>query len=194
MIQTPDSSEQERVEPLTEDQLALVSTWIKRAAKTAADRVIRRAVLGFMILLVGIGVSLYVNNHDAANARKATVNSGRAVAVDGCNRDFRDKDDFRGLLLRLKVANDSSFRTNKVAFKAGKITPQAYASLVRGHDAAVKFYTDSLNDQKYPNCGKARSIVTDDPSKTVVVPYPLSIKDAKNADIAAASERIQKGG
>lgn len=168
-------------EPLTQEQLDWISAQTDHAVKKAVRRVTRRAAVGFVVLLAGLGGQYAAGSHDAIDARHATVQSGRAVAVDGCNRDFRSIDSFRGLVVRLKVANEQAYKRAPVK------DPDAYA-------AAQKFYTDTLGDYRYPDCGRARSIVTDDPATTIVVPRPLSKKDARNADIKAASKRIAKGG
>lgn len=162
---------------LTEDQLAFFTEQTRRAVIKATRRDRRQSITGFLVLIIGLAIAFYSSSHDASNARHATVISGRAVAVDGCNRDFIDKDDFRGLLIRGLIAVRANPDT----------TPKQKAS-------AVRFYMNTLRAQHYPNCVQARSLITDDPNKDIVVPEPLSVKDAKYYDVQAAEKRIAKGG
>jgi hypothetical protein len=168
---------------LTEEQLAFFTEQTRRAVSKALRKFALPALSGYVALLVGLVIAFGANANTSEQAtqaqhdsRVAIVASGRAVAVDGCNRDFRSTDKFRGLLVRLKVATEVS-KTSTPAQKA----------------AGLKFYDTTIADQKYPNCAAARSIITDDPKKPVVVPTPLVAKDAKNDDVDAAAKRIKAG-
>src|SRR6187402_715638 len=161
-----------------------------RSVRNAVKRYRREAAGAFVLLVVAIGGAFYTQGSDSASARKATVDSGRAVAVDGCNRDFRSTDTLRGIIIRLKVANEQTVKTAL----ARTTDPTAKKALQEQRAAAQRFYDNTLDDLHYPRCGEARSIVTDDPSKTIVVPRPLTNADANNANVAAASKRIATGG
>lgn len=170
---------------LTEEQLAFFTEQTRRAVHKSVRKVVLTAASGYVVLLVGLiiafGANANTSEQSEANqreARVAIVDSGRAVAVDGCNRDFRNTDKFRGLLVRLKVAT---------TLNAAQPPAQ--------RKAAISFYNTTIADQKYPNCSAARSIITDDPTKPIVVPRPLDVKnpsDASNYDLKAAQERILK--
>lgn len=177
--------EQAQQAGLTEDQLAFFTEQTRRAVSKALWRYAKPVILTYCALIVGLVLAFHANAVTARHQREqssaqrtALVDSGRAVAVDGCNRDFRDKDDFRGVLIRLRAATTLS-RTQ---------TPEQKA-------AALSFYDKTLSKQAYPNCGAARSIITSDPNAPIVVPRPLTVKhDAQNANVAQAEARIIAGG
>src|ERR1044072_8487808 len=83
---------------LTRDQLAWIEEQVHRAADKAAKRTRNRALVGFLILLLGIGFTLRDSAHKADEARNAITDSGTVIAVDGCNRDFNSRVELRELL------------------------------------------------------------------------------------------------
>lgn len=129
--------------------------WFERRFKTRA----RKATVGFLILLAGVGFTQYSSDQVGRESRDAIVQSGRALAVDGCNRDFNSIQRLRSLL-------QSAQSAQRRAFLKGQVTPTQYAE-------GVKFYTEQLAQTPLPDCRHARNILTDDPSKPIQVPTPL---------------------
>lgn len=118
-----------------------------------------RAVVGFTILLAGVGASFYTQGKDSDEGRTAIVQSGRAVSVSGCNRDFVTTERFRNLLLRGQAAQ-------KRALADGDITQRQY-------ELGTKFYERELRLTPLPDCRESLEVVTDDPDAEIVVPEPL---------------------
>lgn len=133
--------------------------WINHIALDAARHVQRRSLIGFLILLVGVGTTLYVGDKNADEARKAIVDTGRIVSVDGCNRDFQSRKEVREVLQRSK-----DFQL--AALERGDITQAQYKR-------AVEFYNDRLKGLPLPDCRHAESIVSDDPDEVPAMPKPL---------------------
>lgn len=158
-IHDPEKDDDPRKECLTEEQLDYFSEQTRRAVKKAVRNYSRGAILGFLILLGGIGVVQITQNHENQDAQKALVQSGRVVAVDGCNRDFKYVERIRSLLGRLSDAN-------KQAYEAGGITGEQYAR-------AQAFYKSEMARQKLPDCRRAEQVLSDDPEKPINPPTPL---------------------
>lgn len=116
------------------------------------------ALAGFLVLAGGIGGSIYASSKDSDEGRSAIVQSGRIVAVDGCNRDFTTIQRLRNVLL-------ASQAFQRRAFEAGRITADQYAE-------AAGFYQEQLAGLPLPDCRDARTIITDDPNKPKAVPDP----------------------
>ena len=129
----------------------------------------RNAVVGFLILLLGIGFVQWDNQKDNSDARKeiaaksvqsdrAIVKSGRAVSVAGCNRDYVTIARLRELIL----AGREDIR-NYVA--EGTLNPEQGARAQKRITAQVKEYP-------LPDCREARRIVTDNPRDLGPIPPP----------------------
>lgn len=136
---------------------------VEKGVKEGVRRYRNRALQGFILLLVGLVCVIYVqakesrNDQAARDAQQtALVKSGRAVAVDGCNRDFITAQSFRATITRLRDATKSRTDQNPAATKT-----------------AVAFYTAVLDISPLPDCRTAQSVITDNPSAPVrfVLPY-----------------------
>lgn len=149
--------------PLTQEQLAFLTEQTQRAATKASRAALRRYVRGatvaFTVMALAIGGSFYAQGTDSSQGRTAIVQSGRAVAVDGCNRDFKATERFRNLLLRGQAAQ-------KRARADGDITQRQY-------ELGREFYKRELRRTPLPDCRDALRILTDDPNVEVRVPPPL---------------------
>lgn len=157
--------------PLTQDQLEHFAAEARRAAakgaREGARRQARSALLGFLILFAGISYNVYDIRHSAATSRRAIVQSGRVVSVDGCNRDYRDDRRFIALLNHSVVLVKRSIKQQHL-----EGTPQA--------KEALAFYRTEIRNatNQLPDCRKAVSVVTDDPSKPQPTIVPLHRPDA----------------
>lgn len=152
---------------MTMEQLDFFTEQTERAVEKGVKEGVRqyrnRAVQGFVLLLVGLMVLTYFQA-DAADDQKqarddqqaALVASGRAVAVDGCNRDFVTAQSFRATITRLKEATQGR-------------ADQAPAAT----EEAVKFYQSVLDISPLPDCRDAENVITDNPEAPVlnVQPY-----------------------
>lgn len=141
---------------MTQEQLDFFTEQTLRAVKKATRRDRRTAIVGFLVLLVGLALALSTSARQADRTREAVVTSGRAVAVEGCNRDFVDRQDFRSLLERLKTASESNKTT----------TPEQ-------KQQAVVFYDAQLKRFVLPDCRKSAALLTDDPNAQIpiIAPY-----------------------
>lgn len=139
-------------------------------AREALNAYRRNAVIGFLILLVGLGVVLWQGAEHADDARqdiaaasedsdKAIVQSGRAVSVAGCNRDFHTNQRLRGL-----IASSRGDIDRYVA--EGTLTP------AQGKRAKQRI-NEQIKSYPLPDCRKAETILTSKPGKTTEVPEPL---------------------
>lgn len=147
------------VPPMTEEQLDYFSEQTRRAVRRAVRNYSRGAILGFLILAGGLGFVQMSQNHENKNAQQALVQSGRVVAVDGCNRDFKSTERIRSLLQRLLDATEASF-------EKGQMNAQQYAQ-------ARAFYQSELDRQVLPDCRQAEEVLSDDFSKPINPPTPL---------------------
>lgn len=133
----------------------------------------RQALVGYLFLLIGVSVAL-INQHDTSTAqhnetlarraqatdqRHAIVQSGRTVAVEGCNRDFKTITGLRGIL----ISSQSILKQN---YKNGLMNRKQYTQ-------ATGFYDDQLKKLALPDCRIAREVVTDNPDMTTQIPVPL---------------------
>lgn len=154
--------------PLTEDQLAFLSEQTRRAAKHATRRYAQGAILGFLILLFGIGYN-FVDYREASNdSRAAIVQSGKTVAVDGCNRDFNSISALRGLLTSAQAAQAEAVKRGDIP----KPTPER-------QKLADDFYADQLKKIELPDCREAEKVLTDDPDIAPEIPEPRYPKPVK---------------
>jgi hypothetical protein len=151
---------------MTEEQLLFFAEESRRAAEKGTIRGIhayrRQAIIAFVILVLGVGYNSYIGVQGsverakiANEAREAIVQSGRVVAVDGCNRDYADRVKFRNLLLRLQAASAVS-RTQ---------TPEQ-------RKRSQQFYKTELANYPLIDCRRARDIITDEPDELRTAPEP----------------------
>lgn len=146
---------------LTEEQLRFFANENRRTARKATHKTLRGALVGYLILIVGV-IAMYENGQQVSeNERDAVVKSGRVVAVEGCNRDFEQQARIIKLLQRLKAANNEQF-------KRGKISAQQ-------HDTAIKFYAAEIAraSDALPDCRRAESILTSNPDADLTRIRPL---------------------
>lgn len=135
---------------------------LKNQQKTTDARIkkiVRSATVGFLILTIGLAASVYTQSSDSDKGRTQIVLSGRAVAVDGCNRDFTDRQVARSQTGRALVII-------KHEHDLGNSTDREYR-------LGLDFYRKQLQSQALPDCRKAEAVLTDDPDAKVVVPEPL---------------------
>jgi hypothetical protein len=148
--------------PMTEDQLEWISRQTSRAVNHAVDQAMRTyskaAATGFVILLLGLVLCVYVvQNYDAA-ARRAIVDSGRAISVSSCNRDFDSISKDRNLLQRGR-------ENIQQQYAAKDITETAYRR-------SIAFYDRELREYRLPDCREALDVVTDNPNAPIFIPRP----------------------
>lgn len=146
-------------EPLSQEILDQIGHETEHASKKVLKRFRKEAVAGFLILALGLGIGTSANNHTNAASRVQIVKSGQAVAVSGCNRDFRFASGLRGVLYASR-----DFQAG--ALKRGDISRDRYK-------LAVRFYKTQLQALPLPDCRVAKEILTDDPNAKIVVPQPL---------------------
>jgi hypothetical protein len=145
--------------PMTQEQMDWVSEQVHRAANKAARRSRNQSLIGFLILLLGIGFVQWDGHHRSDAARDAIVQTGNVIAVDGCNRDYVSRKEIRAVLAR-------SRDFQKGALDRGDISQTQY-------DLAVKFYDERLDTLPLPDCRKAANVLSSDPDKVPEVPEPL---------------------
>ena len=137
--------------------------WIEDSTHRAASKALRRYVIGcttaFLLLLGASGFNYYDSHRQSDQARGAIVQSGSAVSVSGCNRDFRTITSLRLVLTDAKALYEDSL-------KAGKLTQAEY-------ERGVQYYDDQLERLALPNCHDAGKILTDTPSRAPDVPEAL---------------------
>lgn len=122
-------------------------------------RWIRGALVGYFVLFLGI-LAMYQNGQSTSDSeRAAIVQSGRVIAVDGCNRDFKTNERVRNLILAAQEL------TNQQIAK-GKVTPEEAQQ-------ARDYYNSQLAGLVLPNCTEAETLLTDDPNAVIDVPTPL---------------------
>lgn len=151
---------------MTPDQLAWITEQNEYHAKRATRRTLKAAFVGYLILFAGV-LGMYLNGQHVGNEeRQAIVASGRTVSVDGCNRDFRDKEDFIDLLTRLKQANSDAFK---------RLPPPLKADAQQRYEDSQDFYNDEIKtaSAERPDCRKAAEVVTSDPNADVAKIVPL---------------------
>lgn len=151
---------------MTKEQLDFFTYQTEHAVRKGTSRGVKHyrnnALVGFMILLVGVGWNIREVKHAtevrtkvAAESRDAIVASGRIVAIDGCNRDYADRVKFRNLLLRLKIATKSNPNSSPEQKKR-----------------AVEFYDQELSNYPLIDCRRARNVITSNPDSLRAAPDP----------------------
>lgn len=144
---------------MTAEQLEFFSEQTRLAVRKYLRRYRAAALVGFMILLVGLAVALSQIGRSSDASRRTVVESGRAVAVEGCNRDYVDRRDFRALLGRLKASS-------KTSYESGRITRAQY-------EVAVSFYDGQLKRFKLPDCRLSEKLLTDNPDAKIPMITPF---------------------
>lgn len=148
-------------QPLTEEQLQTIRSETDRASRSVLRRYAKGALAAFLVLLASNVFVWSDGNRDTTNSRKAIVSSGRFLAVEACNRDYRATERLRGLFQRLQDAVQEQI-------DRGEVT-QAKAQF------AIDFYRSELSKIPLPDCREAQELITDDPAdlrKPVTPLYP----------------------
>ncbi len=140
----------------------------------------RRAAIGFVVLVVGIGGAIYLDGQHNADQRqeiekvsnaqdRAIIHSGDVIAVSGCNRDYNTIDALRDELERQLLRVDA-------LEKDGTLSP-------RLADASRQSTLELLDRYKLPDCRRADDILTARPGKKVRIPlarYPNDPQQRKS--------------
>lgn len=126
-------------------------SYMTPGARRAFRRYRRDALIGFLVLLVGVLAALHTATNEAEQARQAIIDSARVVVVDGCNRDFIDRMQVRGVLI-------ASRREARALYHRGEINRENYLS-------RLAFYREQLHNLPLPDCRRAPDILTDDPGE-----------------------------
>lgn len=146
----------------------------QKAAHSAVLRFRRPAVVGYLLLLLGVLFAIGLGAHESNAGRNQIVESGRAVAVNACNARYEDRVKFRTLLTRLKVAAAASTR-----------------STAEQKEAAIKFYNGQLDSYKLFDCRDAENLLTADPHAKIphIAPfYPGAEGAPEVPDLTVPSE------
>lgn len=117
------------------------------------------ALTGFVILTLGLLGAVGVSEHHNAKARQAVLDSGRAVAVVGCNRDFQQGAELRAII---KQGRDQI----QQYVQEGTLT-QAQA------DRSIKASNEALERLPLPDCRRVGDQLTSDPDEDIRVPEAL---------------------
>ncbi len=154
---------EERRRPLSYEQIDMIASHTERAARKALRKYTVSAIAGFLILLGGIGLVRWEDTRRSNASSETIVESGNAVAVAACNRDFDTIGILRGVLL-------AGAEIQVVAAKRGDIT-RAQA------EASAEFYTKQLTLLKQPDCRKSLRVLTDNPdARPIQVPTPKFVR------------------
>lgn len=113
------------------------------------------------VFLFGTSAGVYqLGSDEARKSRAAIVVSGRVVAVEGCNRDFKS-------LTVARKTLDAQRAGLKVFVDDGTITQAGYDKSVANLDKLEPLLTA-------PDCRKVAALLTDDPRDTrFPPPFPL---------------------
>ena len=142
--------------PMSQEQLTQIGRETERAANKVLRAYSKRALVGFVILALAVGGAFKANADSSDDSREAIVTSGRVVAVDGCNRDFKSIGKLRLLLFNARDTSRSS----------PDLSPRQKAE-------SEKFYAEQLASIKLPDCREAEAVLTSDPNKPLEIPEPL---------------------
>lgn len=121
----------------------------------------RNALLGYIMLLLGLGANSLIDRDRANQGREALAESGSVVSVTGCNRDFQ-------LYQKVRAVFERSLQAIQDQHEQGLTTDEQYAR-------AKAFYKDQLTNFALPDCREVANTLTDDPTKaeTKTPPVPL---------------------
>lgn len=152
--------------PMTEEQLDFFTQQTVRAVKKATRRFAVAASVGYLLLIAGV-VGMYENGQSVSAAEQnAIVRSGRAVAVDGCNGRFQDRQKIRAVFQRSKDATEELYKHGALS-KARR-------------DSSIEFYDHELREFPLPDCRAAEKILTDDPGHSTTQPVPRFPGDGRD--------------
>lgn len=167
-----------------------LTQYVDQRVRNALGRYRQQAVIGFVILLLGLGAGVAVEREHnstqrdqieqkSAEAQRAIVTSGDAIAVSGCNRDYETIDALRDQLER------SLLRIDQLE-KAGTYT---HAQAQAGRDSTFEF----LQRYKLPDCRNADDVLTANPGEAIVVPLARYPNDPlQKADEANEADELGK--
>lgn len=159
---------------MTQEESIDLIEWIEEGQHRATSKALKRyslgALLGFLILFVGLVVVRHEDANRAKEAtaariavadsqRKAIVQSGTVVAVGGCNERFKDRQEVRAVL-------EASKAESLKAYNAGDITKERLRR-------SLAFYDQRLDGLPLPDCRQSQNILTTDINAVPPVPKPL---------------------
>lgn len=121
----------------------------------------RNALLGYIVLLLGLGANSLIDRDRANQGREALAESGNVVSVTGCNRDFR-------LYQKVRAVFQRSLQAIEDQHRQGLTTDEQF-------ERAKAFYNDQLTNFALPDCREVASTLTDDPARAAgkTAPEPL---------------------
>lgn len=158
----------------------MIAEHTERAATKALRKWRRGAVLAVVLMLASNGYALYSTASDSVTGRKAIVQSGRYISVDGCNRDFVSLTKLRGVLQQARFVVTTNY-------KRGLYPKSQYKQ-------SLQFYDSQLAELTLPDCRDARRVVTDDPRKIGPIPTPRYPGDPKSRIDQMRQIQNQKNG
>lgn len=123
----------------------------------------RRATIGFLILLAGVGGAFYTQGKDRKESNRAIVQSGRVISVSGCNRDYVTVNRLRNVLKR-------SLDFQRAALQRGDITLDQFSR-------AQEYFVEQLDGLPQVDCRPSASLITDNPEDLPDIPKPLHPPD-----------------
>jgi len=159
---------------MTQQESIDLINWIEEATHRATTKALRKytrgALLGFLILLIGLVVVREEDRKRADDAfqarvkvantqRQAIVKSGTVVAVDSCNQRFKDRVEVRSILTAAAKASEAQY-------KQGEITKARY-------DRSKQFYRERLEGLPLPDCRDTVNVLTTDLDEVPPIPKAL---------------------
>ncbi len=136
-------------QPLTLRQRAEAHLDAREESRCTVRKYMRASLVGFVVLLVGIGGTRYLDVQELSEHRRAVRDSANSVAVQSCNRSFRV-----ALAQRLALSRSRPDRDDR------SVSAEARAHRIRALTPL-------------PDCRRAATAVTDDPRKIKRPPEPL---------------------
>ena len=130
----------------------------RRAAREALRIYVRGTAAAVAALLAALVFVFLSDNAQRSSARQAIVDSGDAVSVSGCNRDFTTIMTLRGVL-------SASQEARKTLYERGALGKDEY-------ETGKQFFTKQLILLELPDCRDSLHVLTDDPNAEIVVPTP----------------------
>lgn len=132
--------------------------YVDKRVNEALSAYRRQALVGFLILLVGLIAASVRTETLSDNSRQAIVDSGDVVAVSGCNRDYDTIDALRD---QLEVSLD---RIDQLE-RDGTYT---HAQAKAGRESTHQF----LDKYQLPDCRPVQNILTAEPGASFRIPEP----------------------
>jgi hypothetical protein len=136
-----------------------------RAVRVALKSYSKKVAILFAAFAAAAAILFYIAFTDADEQRDDLRESGVAVAVEGCNRDFRGTEKIRSLLIRLQKNGIERYRQTE---KAGPVTPE----VTQQFNEAQDFYKDQLQEITLPDCRKTAAAFNVNPDR-LEDPVPL---------------------